>query len=188
MSSSKACVTIFSYQAAKPFQRCLGKRDELKAQAPAMRNKQLSVEQKGCRGSDDCRSSPGTREGDFVFLQPTSKPHCALQPHGSSHGLKGLLALTCCYGCSSTRTSTGLPVPASWLGEVGRQGEMVSVSDASCSQNIQLLPFFLFVFKPYLFIWQHSKSTQKGFTAFLVKKAISLRAESIGAPTAHSPR
>lgn len=152
VSSSKACVTIFSYQAAKPFQRCLGKRDKLKAQAPAMRNKQLSVEQKGCRGSGDCGSSPGTREGDFVFLQPTSKPHCALQPHGSSHGLKGLLALTCCYGCSSTRTSTGLPVPASWLGEVGRQGEMVSVSDASCSQNIQFLPSFCLFLNPiYLF-------------------------------------
>lgn len=68
MSSSKACVNIFSNQAAKPFQRCLGKRDELKAQALAMRNEQLSVEQKGCRGSGDCRSSPGTREGDFVLL------------------------------------------------------------------------------------------------------------------------
>lgn len=152
VSSSKARVTIFSYQAAKPFQRCLGKRDKLKAQAPAMRNKQLSIEQKGCRGHGDCRSSPDTREGDFVFLQPTSKPHCALQPHVSSHGLKGLLGLMCCYGCSSTRTSTGLPVPASWLGEVGRQGEMDSVSDASCSQNIQLLPFLLLFLNPiYLF-------------------------------------
>lgn len=48
VSSSMACVTIFSCQAAKPFQRCLGKRDELKTQAPAVRNKQLSVEQQGC--------------------------------------------------------------------------------------------------------------------------------------------
>lgn len=74
MSSSKALVTIFSHQAAKPFQRCLGKRDELKAQAPAMRN-----EQKGCRGRGDCRSSPGTREGILCSSSPLPQHtvHCS---------------------------------------------------------------------------------------------------------------
>lgn len=74
MSSSKARVTIFPYRAASLFRVALGRQVSSSPRAPAMRNKQPNVEQKRCQSSGDCRSPPGTQEGDgdIVFLQPTS--------------------------------------------------------------------------------------------------------------------
>lgn len=58
---------------------------------------------------------------------------------------------------------------------------MVSVSDASCSQHIQLLP--LKKKKNPLNVFDSTQNIVRGAHCFFfIKKAISLRAEFIGAP------